>query len=106
MVQKSLHDPSEAEMAAAVIVGTGTSTTVGILVPFSVRLPSFQVAQLDAIAIHTGRSRNYVLNMVVRAGLSAINEYLPSEVREQLSFLAGDALSMELPDGSESGEVK
>jgi hypothetical protein len=101
-----IPDPTAAERAAAVIAGAGDEYTKGVLVPFSIRVPVWVVAVLDAMATRTGRSRNYVLNLVLAAGIDEIQRELPEEIRQELAFLANDAQgkAMELP-GNVSGQV-
>lgn len=101
-----LPEPTLAEQAAAVIVGMGTDFTKGVLVPFSIRVPVWVVAVLDAMAARTGRSRNYVLNLALAVGVDEIQRELPEEVRQELRILAADAQGQVLEQpGNVSGQV-
>ncbi len=101
-----MRNPTQAEIAAAIITGEATSTTVGELVAVTARVPSWVVGTLDAIGTRTGRSRNYVINMALAVGLEAMQEHLAPEVRDELAFLAGDAMSTTRAKGDNtSGEV-
>ena len=105
--QNELLDlPSKAEHAAAVLSKSADTFIKGELVPTSLRVPAWIMAKLDALATHSGKSRNYVVNLVLDAGLDSILSNFEPETLEQLDFLARDALSTTRSRGQNvSGEI-
>jgi hypothetical protein len=95
--------PSVAEQAAAVILQTATSYTKGQLTPITGRVPVWVMGALDAMSTRSGKSRNFTMNLVLAAGLDAIQEHLPEEVRQELRWISQDMLSN--PE-NRSGEVE
>lgn len=95
--------PSAAEIAASVILQTTTIYTKGQLTPLTGRIPVWVMGALDAISKRTGKSRNFTMNLVLGAGLDAIQEHLPEEVRQELRSMSQDMLSN--PENT-SGEVE
>lgn len=97
-----LPQSSMAEMAAAIIRREGDMMTKGQLLPLTGRVPIWVMGVLDAMALRSGKSRNFTMNLVLAAGLEAVQEHLPDEVRQELRFLSNDMTSD--PESS-SGEV-
>jgi hypothetical protein len=95
--------PTVAEQAAAVILQTATSFTKGQLTPITGRIPVWVMGALDAMSARAGKSRNFTMNLVLAAGLDAIQEHLTEEVREELRWMSHDMLSN--PENS-VGEVE
>ncbi len=105
-VLPGVSEPSQAEIAASVLSGTATLMTKGELVPITGRVPSWVMSVLDAMATRAGKSRNYVVNIVLAAGLEAVQEHMTEEVRAELSLLSADAMSLTRAEGrNESGEL-
>jgi len=65
-------DITEAQMVAAQLTNNGSSRYMGSLHATSVRLPPFQIAQVEAIAKRLNKSRNAAFSMVVASGFEAI----------------------------------
>jgi hypothetical protein len=84
--------PSKAEMAASVIAKTGKHDARGELVPTSLRIPSWVMCELDAMAAHSGQSRAQIINLVLGAGLEAIKVHLDIALVTELDHLADDEL--------------
>lgn len=97
-----LPQTSMVEMAAHIIQREGDLMTKGQLLPLTGRVPIWVMGVLDAMALRSGKSRNYTMNLVLAAGIEAIQEHLPAEVREELRFISHDMSSS--PDLT-SGEV-
>jgi hypothetical protein len=98
--------PTRAEFAAAVLSGTVDLMTKGELVPITGRVPSWVMAVLDAMATRSGKSRNYVVNLVLATGLDAVQEHMSEEVRAELHLLSADAMSLTRSEGRNvSGEL-
>ncbi len=95
--------PTVAEHAAAVILQESGLMTKGQLTPITGRVPVWVMGALDAMSTRAGKSRNFTMNLVLAAGLDAIQEHLPEEVREELRWMSNDMLSN--PENS-SGEVE
>ncbi len=95
--------PTVAEQVAAIVMQTGQVMTKGQLTPITGRVPVWVMGALDAMSTRAGKSRNFTMNMVLAAGLDAIQEHLPEDVRQELRWMSQDMLSN--PENS-SGEVE
>jgi hypothetical protein len=95
--------PNKAELAAGIIQREADLMTKGQLLPLTGRVPIWVMGVLDAMALRSGKSRNYTMNLVLAAGLEAIQEHLPEEVREELRFISSD---MSSDPASTSGEIE
>lgn len=84
---------SIAEMAASTIANTGKSFSKGELVPVSLRLPSWMMSELDAMAAHSKQSRNQVINLVLAAGVEAVKLHLDASVLLKLEHLSEDSMT-------------
>ena len=98
-----LPQTSMAEMAAAIIRREGDLMTKGQLLPITGRVPIWVMGVLDAMALRSGKSRNFTMNLVLAAGIDAVQEHLPEDVRQELRFISQDMLS---DPSSTSGEVQ
>lgn len=98
-----LGEPTMGEVIAGMFEGRATASSSAQLAPLSGRVPVYVMAKLDAMATRASKSRNAMLNLVIEAGLQAIEEHVSEEVREELRFLESDALSTTYP--TSSGEV-
>ena len=83
---------TKAELAASVIAKMGKHDTRGELVPTSLRLPSWVMCELDAMAAHSGQSRAQIINLVLGAGLEAIKVHLDSALVQELDHLSDASL--------------
>lgn len=100
-----LNEPTMGEIVAGMFEGRSTAYSSAQLAPLSGRIPVYVMAKLDAMATQAGKSRNAMLNLVIEAGLQAIEAHVSDEVREELRFLECDALSTTLEQETSSGEV-
>ena len=98
-----LPQTSMAEMAAEIIRREGDLMTKGQLLPITGRVPIWVMGVLDAMALRSGKSRNFTMNLVLAAGIDAVQEHLPEDVRQELRFISQDMLS---DPSSTSGEVQ
>ena len=93
----------EAEHVAALIEGTATTRFMGATKVISVRLPILQIAELEAFANQSGRSRNAMVALLldvafeeVRAGLKAktlkaIEAQKNVKISEEMAAFNGEA---------------
>lgn len=65
-------DVTEAQIVAAQLTNNGSSQYIGSLHATSVRLPPYQIAQIEAIAKRLNKSKNAAFSMVIAAGFEAI----------------------------------
>ncbi len=93
--------PSVAEQVASVMLHAGTISTKGQLTALTGRVPVWVMGALDAMSTRAGKSRNFTMNMVLAAGLDAIQEHLPEDVRQELRWMSQDMLSN--PENSSGG---
>ena len=98
--------PSKAEHAANVIARTAKQTTAGELVPASIRLPSWVMSDLDAMALHSNQSRNHIINLVIAAGIEAVKVHLDKALAVELDALADSEMTRERAMGKNvSGSI-
>jgi hypothetical protein len=57
------------------------------------RLPVSMAATISVMANHTGQSRNEMAQLIIRAGISAINAELPEDVLIELHQSVEDQIS-------------
>jgi hypothetical protein len=75
-----VDDVSTAEAVAAVISKTGTSGWAGLVKTITYRIPLADLSRVDAMAAEAGKSRNAMLNLLLSAGLDAVQKELPRKV--------------------------
>ena len=98
--------PSKAEHAANVVARSARQTTVAELVVTSARFPVWVMAEIDAMAVHSGQSRNHILNLVVGAGLEAVTAHLDKALADDLDKIAADELEVQRAKGKNvSGSI-
>lgn len=83
---------TDAHLVAGLLNGTATSSGKSVLVPMSTRIPIHQVAQLEAMAVKAGKTRNAMVALVLDAGLAAIREHLDAATTKELKRLEADAM--------------
>jgi len=97
---------SKAELAASVIAKLGKTDTKGEFVSTSVRVPSWVLAELDAMAAHSGQSRSQVINLVLGAGFEAIKVHLDTALLSELEQLSAVQLVATRAEGkSAAGSI-
>ena len=67
----------------------------GVLLAFSTRAPRERVYLIDAMASHVQVSRNEMTNQLLSAGIHAVLEHLPDELRESIELGVVDRLDHE-----------
>jgi hypothetical protein len=80
-----MEEPSIAEQIATVVSKRGTATFKGVVKTITFRVPVPYLAEVDAMAAEAGNSRNSMLFLLVKAGLEAVKEALPEEVKKAVS---------------------
>lgn len=74
------------------------------LVPLSTRLPINIVAQLEAMAAKSGKSRNSMVALLLDAGLESVKAHLDKDTLKQLKALESKSYE-ELLSKTETGET-
>ena len=64
------------------------------LYAMSFRLPVFLATTIAVMAKHTGQSRNDMAQLIIRAGIDAIESEIPQPIREELA----KAITDQYPD--------
>lgn len=98
---KQFEEPNKAEFLAALLMGKAKSEGRAALVPLSVRIPVWQLAQLDAMASKSGKSRNSMVALLFSAGFDAVLSHLDQKTIDELGRLEA---SRGLP-ATEDGET-
>lgn len=57
------------------------------------RLPVSLAATIAVMADHTGQSRNEMVQLIIRAGITAINAELPQDVLAEIHLAVDDQIS-------------
>lgn len=82
-------EPSAVDELVALIKKNGTTDYTGVLFPVHTRLHIDVFGLLQAITEHSGLSRNQMVNRLLRVGIDATLEALPSELAQQLLLRSG-----------------
>jgi len=78
------NQPSPAEMIVAELTHRGTSEYVGAAQLVSIRLHTSNFTTLQAMAEEAGVSRSHFHNHLLAAGIEAVWEELPQDVRDRV----------------------
>ena len=94
------------DILVGMVSKTANEDNVGWLQSFSVRCPMTEACLLDALAAHSGHSRNKIAIQLIKAGLDSLWQQLPDSERKQISAIQSRLLAERLEARSgESGEV-
>jgi hypothetical protein len=77
--QEHPFEPTDAQLAAAVIMGTGKTDYMGVGIQTTHRFRLLDFFAIENMATKAGLRRAEMINLVVAAGLCAIRDALPSE---------------------------
>lgn len=78
-------EPTNAQVLASVIMGTGKTDFVGATLQRSHRFFAHHLFQMENMADKAGLPTSTLINLVVEAGLEAVRAHLPDEIRRDLS---------------------
>ncbi len=87
-IMKSTFQPSEAEMLASEVEGTGSSRYVGVTWPVSVRLNPQTYSYVEALSQHSKLSKNKMVQRLTEAGIDALMRELSPETAKLISDAA------------------
>lgn len=90
-----MHDtePTSAQMIAALLENTGTSTIKAASKSITVRFPIQLLCQLDAMAKVANKSRSVMLFHIVEIGLDEVMKAANNDAKTRVSQLAIDNLA-------------
>lgn len=98
--------PNPVSMLAGMVSKTADEQAVGWLQSMTTRLPMHEACLIEALATHSGQSRNKISVHVIKAGLYALWQELPGDDRHQIELAAGQLMHQRLQErAGESGEV-
>lgn len=83
----------EAQHVAALIEGNATTNFVGVTKVISARLPLHLLAELEAFAEKSGRSRNAMLAMILDVGLEEVRAGLKAKTVKEIQASSGKKLA-------------
>jgi metal-responsive CopG/Arc/MetJ family transcriptional regulator len=81
-------EPTAAEMIAALLENTGTSTMKAASKSITVRFPIQLLCELDAMAKVANKSRSVMLFHIVQIGLNEVMKVTNDEAKKRVSALA------------------
>lgn len=84
---------SQAEHVAAILSGTAKTTMTAATRAVAYRAPIHILAVVDAMAAHSGKSRNSMLNSLLQVGIDEVRENLDQiDIIQKLSVLESEHL--------------
>jgi len=98
--------PSKLDMALALFQRTGTSEGVGSVHALSVRIPTIEYASIEALAKHSGLSRNKVIVELLGVALDEVWQGLNEDDRHDLVRVRSDVLEtlLRAPEFDQAGK--
>lgn len=101
-----VEPPNPVTMLAGMVSKTADEKNIGWLQAFSIRMPMHEACLIEALANHSGQSRNKIAVQVIKAGLFALWQEIPGEDRLELERAAGALIHEKLQaHEGEGGEV-
>ena len=86
------NEPSEAEVLASIISGTGQVEAVAAQRNISARIDVFTLARVDAMAHQAKKSRNEMMNLLLEVACDEVSQHLKAPVIEKLQNRQKDLL--------------
>lgn len=81
----TVDEPSKAEHLAQVIARKGTTRLVAVARPVLLRLPVWDLAELDAMAQFAGKSRNAMAIHLLEAGIEEVRKAMDNDTLADLN---------------------
>lgn len=75
----------EADHVAALIEGNADTNFMGVTKVLSARLPMVQVAEIEAIAEKSGKTRNAMLSMLLSVGIEEVRAGLKTKTLKEIN---------------------
>lgn len=87
------EEVSQAAHVAGILAGTNTNAMTAAVRPVAYRAPVHLLAVVDAMAAHSKKSRNAMINLLLQVGIDEVRENLDQQdIIEKLSVLESQAL--------------
>ena len=97
---------TKAEHLASVLVGTGTTKLNADARPVLSRLPTWTLAEVDAMAAMANKSRNSMIIHLLDCGLEEVRKQLPEDKAQVLNEKITQTLTKMIADTSEQMNVE
>lgn len=98
--------PSNLDILVGMVRKTADEQASGWLQSVTIRMPMTLACFLEALAKHSGHSRNKIMVKALEASLDAVLEQLPEEERAEIHQICADLVGERLKDKNhESGEI-
>lgn len=98
--------PTPLDILVGMVSKTVEETTQAWVQTMTLRVPMHEACVIDALATHSGQSRNKIAIQIIKTGLYALWQDLPTAERADLQTAASQLLRERLKDQTtESGEV-
>lgn len=111
VITHDVEPPSSLDMFVGMVSKTADEQGVGWTKPVSLRLPILTVVSFDALAAHSGQSRNKLMAKALEAALDLLWEQLPAIERATIEAHRGLLLETAVREveqgraGHQSGEI-
>lgn len=86
----------EAEHVAALIEGNADTSFMGVTKVISARLPMPQVAEIEAIAEKSGKTRNAMLSMLLAVGIEEVRAGLKTKTLKEINASMNEKIAHEV----------
>lgn len=86
----------EADHVAALIEGNADTNFMGVTKVLSARLPMVQVAEIEAIAEKSGKTRNAMLSMLLSVGIEEVRAGLKTKTLKEINANMNQKISEEI----------
>jgi hypothetical protein len=94
------NEVSNTEHVAAMLSGNATTNSVSAVKVVAYRVPMHLLGPVDAMSKKAGKSRNAMLNLLVRVGIDEVRKQLSDDAAEALTLAESEAYSLLLGDAS------
>lgn len=101
-----VDEMSKAELLAQVISGQGKAQVSGIARPVLLRLPIWDLAELDAMAQFAGKSRNAMAIHLLQAGIEEVRRAMDNDTLADLNAETTKRVMAFQPDHPENESVE
>lgn len=86
----------EADHVAALIEGNADTNFMGVTKVLSARLPMVQVAEIEAIAEKSGKTRNAMLSMLLAVGIEEVRASLKTKTLKEINANMNQKITEEI----------
>ena len=100
------HEPSEAQILASILTGSGSTSYVGAAVQRSHRFPYHLFIQIENMAKVADASVSAIINQLIECGLESVKKELPQNIVKQLIHISDDPIERSLKSISVESKKK